>query len=210
MSSPPITLDINGTLFTAHPMTLSTSPFFRALLTRWQTNIQPNNTYYIDADPTLFAHLLSYMRRPSRFPLFWTDAAGFDYALYSALEAEANYFGLEALRKWIREARFLDAVKTVTSVRVLDKEGWGKGPVTQEGTDLKVEVMQQEVSGSRRLLTGCVPHVGSGGLRGCRDCEEVLRIGGAMLYGGEEKRVVVVSTRTVVSLEVCENEGGEA
>lgn len=41
------------------------------------------------------------MRRPSKFPLFWTKDTVFDYVLYNKVEAEADYFHLHDLRDWI-------------------------------------------------------------------------------------------------------------
>jgi hypothetical protein len=51
------------------------------------------------------------VRRPSRFPLFWTKKDRFNYALYSKLEAEADYFMLEGLREWIQNERYSRAIK---------------------------------------------------------------------------------------------------
>jgi hypothetical protein len=50
------------------------------------------------------------MRRPDTFPLFWTNADGFDYGLYSRLETEAEYFQINALHGWIKDKKYLGAV----------------------------------------------------------------------------------------------------
>ena len=99
--------------------TLTTSPYFQNLFDRWDNGRDqaPDGSYLIDSDPNVFEHLLSFMRRPTRFPLFWTKENGFDYALYNKLEAEANYYLLQDLSNWIREGRYTDAVKTVVEVK---------------------------------------------------------------------------------------------
>lgn len=98
-----IVLDVSGRKFKTGKMTLQESPYFASLLARWDDcrDRQGDDSYFVDADPDTFQHILSFMRRPSRFPLFWTKDKGFDYALYNRLEIEADYFALEDLRDWI-------------------------------------------------------------------------------------------------------------
>ncbi|KAF2875927.1 hypothetical protein BDV95DRAFT_469965, partial [Massariosphaeria phaeospora] len=114
----PIILNVSGRKYRTHSATLQTSPCFQNLLARWPScsDRQADGSYFIDADPAVFEHVLQFMRRPSQFPLFWTKATGLDYALYTKLEAEADYFLLHDLRDWIRTKRYLGAVKTVTDV----------------------------------------------------------------------------------------------
>jgi hypothetical protein len=75
---------------------------------------QSDGSYFIDADPELFEHLLRFMRRPSVFPLFYNTIQGFDYGLYSRLQEEANYFQIDTLYEWIKEKQYLLAVKIET------------------------------------------------------------------------------------------------
>ena len=115
-----ITLDVSGHQYKTQKATLLTSPYFHNLLERWESgaDMPPDDgSYFIDADPEVFGHLLSFMRRPSKFPLFWTKENGFDYVLYSKLETEADHFHLADLRDWIREGRYKDAVKTIVEVK---------------------------------------------------------------------------------------------
>ena len=116
-----ITLDVSGRQFKTQRATLQTSPYFRNLLIRWNDSIdkQEDGSYFIDADPDTFQHILNYMRRPSKFPLFWTKEASFDYALYNKIETEADYFLLHNLRDWIRKKRYLDAVKISSEVTTM-------------------------------------------------------------------------------------------
>ncbi|KAF1919627.1 hypothetical protein BDU57DRAFT_422072, partial [Ampelomyces quisqualis] len=114
-----IDLDVSGYRFRTRKSVLSISPSFKNLLTRWEdcTDIQPDGSLYIDANPLTFRHLLDLMRRPSRFPLFWTKEGGFDYALYANLEEEADFFLVESLRDWIREGGYTKAIVTETKLR---------------------------------------------------------------------------------------------
>jgi hypothetical protein len=127
MTSKNITIDVSGRKFRTSKAVLSVSPYFESLLSRREdyADLQPDGSYYIDADPDTFEHLLNFMRRPAKFPLFWTKKDGFDYTLYSSLEAEVDYFMLEGLRDWIEEKKYLGAVKiTQTHFQTLDMEGW--------------------------------------------------------------------------------------
>jgi len=115
MANNQITLDVSGRKFRTSKSVLSVSPYFEGLLNRWEdgADLQADGSYYVDADADTFEHLLSFMRRPSRFPLYWTKEDGFDYALYSRVEAEADYFMLEGLRDWVKQRKYLQAVGTV-------------------------------------------------------------------------------------------------
>jgi hypothetical protein len=57
------------------------------------------------------------MRRPSIFPLFWIKEGGFDYALYTNLEEEANFLLLESLRDWNRNGGYTKAIVIETKPR---------------------------------------------------------------------------------------------
>jgi hypothetical protein len=88
--------------------------FRRQLSGKFRWDPEADGTYFLDADPDLFEHLLRFMRRPEVFPLFYTKSNGFDYDLYNRLEAEAMYFQVDALYKWINAKSYLMAVVTNT------------------------------------------------------------------------------------------------
>lgn len=113
-----IILDVSGRKYQTQKATLQTSPYFQTLLARWDNcrDRQGDGSYFVDADPDAFQYILEFIRRPSKFPLFWTKETSFDYALHNKLEAEADYFLLHDLRDWLREKRYLDAVKTTIEV----------------------------------------------------------------------------------------------
>jgi hypothetical protein len=99
-----LTIDIGGRKFRVSRNILEAeSGLFRHQLSEhftWEPD--EGGSYFLDTDPNLFEHLLRFMRRPEVFPLFYNHAAGFDYDLYNRLEAEAGYFQIDALYKWIK------------------------------------------------------------------------------------------------------------
>jgi hypothetical protein len=103
-----ITINVGGRHFmvSAAVLIANSGLFRRQLSDHPSWTPQPDGSYFIDADPDLFGHLLSFMRRPSVFPVLYTPAAGFDYALYNRLEAEAEHFEMDSLSQWIRDREF--------------------------------------------------------------------------------------------------------
>ncbi|KAJ4368384.1 hypothetical protein N0V83_006741 [Neocucurbitaria cava] len=111
-----MTLNIGGRKFTVERETLrNESGLFRLQLSNQYTwSPEADKSYFMEADPDLFAHLLRFMRRPAVFPLFYNSATGFDYDLYNRLEKEAEYFQIGVLHTWIKEKKYLQAVKVHT------------------------------------------------------------------------------------------------
>lgn len=109
-----VTLDVGGRKYKTYTATLrAESGFFRCQLSdRFTWERENDGSYFLDADPDLFKHLLCFMRRPNVFPLFYTKAAGFDFDLYNRLEMEAEYFQIDALQAWIKEKKYLNAIVT--------------------------------------------------------------------------------------------------
>jgi len=86
------------------------SRFFAALLSgRWD-NAQADGSYFIDADPELFEHILRYLRR-SVLPIFYDRVKGHNYSLYVALLEEAKYFQIPRLEDWLKRKGYLEAIK---------------------------------------------------------------------------------------------------
>jgi hypothetical protein len=104
-------LNIGGRRFEAMQSTLKNSGFFRHVLadkSKWRAEL--DGSYFLDADPDVFEHLLRFMRRPFVFPLFWSRAEGFDYALYHRLQTEAKLFEIDALHSWIESKKYIQAI----------------------------------------------------------------------------------------------------
>jgi hypothetical protein len=203
-----VTLNVSGRIYKTRPSTLSTSPYFTALLARWDSgaDLQDDGSYFIDADADTFEHILTFMRRPSKFPLYWTHEHGFDYALYNKIETEADFFLLHGLRDWVRAKRYMDAVKTVVEVRVL-AEGhvvaFNETGATGMGDHVEVNSFLGSYSGERRVHLACSGHRGS--LRdSCWSCQ---KLAGATQFDEPEKKLTLVIKKVVFNEAVCCNDG---
>ena len=150
-----IVLDVSGHKYRTQEVTLQSSPYFKSLLARWddRSDRQEDGSYYIDADADVFHHVLNFMRRPSKFPLFWTKERGFDYALYNKLEVEADYFLLHDLRDWVREKRYLNAVKSIIEIKALSgHELEDDKNQTRHGSDIEIESFFWLILGRKALF----------------------------------------------------------
>ncbi|KAF2191928.1 hypothetical protein K469DRAFT_718990 [Zopfia rhizophila CBS 207.26] len=106
-----ITLQVGERRFVTTRETLEESGFFASLLSgRWD-NAQEDGSYFVDADPTLFEHILRYLRR-GVLPIFYDKAKGHDYGMYFALLEEAKYFGITRLVDWVGKKQYLQTLKT--------------------------------------------------------------------------------------------------
>jgi hypothetical protein len=208
MSPDLIVLDVSGRKYQTRKSTLRVSPYFDTLLTRWNdcSDKQDDGSYFIDADPDAFQHVLDFMRRPSSFPLFWTKETGFNYALYNKLEAEADYFGLDDLHNWLRDKRYVDAVKTVVKVTALSERFIDhRGYTAERGADIQVQSFFGSYSGIKNYRNPCqidanryTPAIG------CKSCAELLVAHGPH-YDDPQKKVTLVTTRIVFDENVCVN-----
>ncbi len=87
-----ITLQVGERQFITMAETMTQeSAFFAALLSERWDNADADGSYFIDADPDLFEHILRYLRR-GVFPIFYDNVKGHNHALYLALLQEANIF----------------------------------------------------------------------------------------------------------------------
>lgn len=203
-----IVLDVSGRKYQTQRASLQTSPYFQNLLARWDDcrDRQEDGSYFIDADPDAFQYILDFMRRPSRFPLFWTKETGFDYALYNKLETEADYFLLHDLRDWIGKKRYLDAVKTIIEVKALSKRELEDGQNhTRCEADIEVQSFFGSYSGERRYRSPCEIHTrNQEPVRGCHSCEGLIRAHGPQ-YDDPPKSLTLVTKRIEFDETVCVN-----
>lgn len=77
--------------------------------------------WQIELDPEIFALVLSYLRS-GVMPLYWNEVQGFDYYKYAKLEWMADFLGIERLRTWIAEKKYLRAVKCTYEVNKVSLE----------------------------------------------------------------------------------------
>ncbi|KAL2358650.1 BTB/POZ protein, partial [Cryomyces antarcticus] len=106
-----VTVQVGERRFYTHRDTLTTeSPFFSALLSERWNSAEPDGSYFVDADPGLFEHILRYLRR-SVYPIFYSTSNGHDHALYHALYKEAEYFQIDHLAEYLSSQIYRNAVK---------------------------------------------------------------------------------------------------
>ncbi|KAF2273210.1 uncharacterized protein EI97DRAFT_496147 [Westerdykella ornata] len=114
-----ITLQVGERRFVTTLQTLQESGFFASLLSgRWD-NAQGDGSYFVDADPTLFEHILRYLRR-GVLPIFYDKAKGHDYGMYLALLEEAKYLDITRLVDWLEKKQYLHAIKTKVSSKEVE------------------------------------------------------------------------------------------
>jgi len=108
-----IILDVDGRKHRTRKSILSDCAYFANLLSgRWPVDMLPDGSLPIDADPETWPIIFTYIKRPTVFPLLWTREKGFDYVTYNKLMAEADFFGLDDLKDWIRQKKYMKAVKS--------------------------------------------------------------------------------------------------
>ncbi|ERF69681.1 hypothetical protein EPUS_03673 [Endocarpon pusillum Z07020] len=115
-NSDPITLRVGERNFVTALATLTgESQFFSSMFSgNWHNTKQPDGSYFIDADPDLFAHILRYLRH-NMLPLFYANGHH-DLGLYAALLGEAKYFQIPSLVKWLEHETYFRAVKVQRDV----------------------------------------------------------------------------------------------
>ena len=130
----------------------------------------------------------------------------FDYALYNKLEAEADYFLLHDLRDWLREKRYLDAVKTTVEVKALSEHQLEDDQnQTRCGADIEVRSFFGSYSGEKRYRSLYVVHPeDTKPKRGCSDCEQIMWAHGPQ-YDDPSKRLTLVIKRVEFDETVCVN-----
>ena len=195
-----ITLQVGERRFITRPATLTRgSDFFaRQLSGRWP-DIQPDGSYFLDADGDVFQHVLRYLRHET-MPLFYDNVMGHDYGLYLAVLEQARYFGVEPLQNWLERKTYLQAVKIVRSARMLEGVEDVSGTA---GANVKVE---HHVTWKTKKVYVCprgiARHMGDRGACGrmCRNAQ-----GDANDVYEDEKVVKVLEVRKVTELdrEMC-------
>ena len=194
-----ITLQVGERRFVTTRETLvPESNFFTSLLSGWWDNALTNGSYFIDADSTLFEHILRYLRRRV-LPIFYDIDKGHDHALYLALLEDAKYFQIARLQEWLEKKRYLYALTVEWSVEEVE----GTPCPTTLSTDTGVEYYPGW--GTKKVYAcprGIYAHRGQPGACG-RQCMKAQ--GDADVIYDEEpvQRVLVVKKRTVFDMQAC-------
>ncbi|KAL9621092.1 MAG: hypothetical protein Q9160_004477 [Pyrenula sp. 1 TL-2023] len=139
-----IILNVGGRHFVTSPDTLSGSSYFKALLSeRWKT--QDDGSYFVDADPELFEHVLRYPRHKT-VPLFYDRSKGHNIGMYMALLQVADYLGVEELIKYLRDKWYFQMVTMRVTTEEVDHPYY-----TTEEMQTNVEVEYQSACTTRKV-----------------------------------------------------------
>ncbi|KAF7881024.1 uncharacterized protein EAF02_006915 [Botrytis sinoallii] len=181
----PITLQVGERRFITTKNTMTgESHFFAALMSgRWDSNKQADGSYFIDADPDLFEHILRYLRR-SVLPIFYHPEKGHDHVLYLALLGEARYFQITRLENWLKNKRYLHASETQwTDENVVYHPRWD----TEE-----VYICPREIDVHKGSESACR-----------RQCENVRGDSGYKYEDEPILKTLVIRKKLVVDQEAC-------
>ena len=196
-----VTLQVGDRRFVTTKETLTHQcGFFSSLLSgRWNNELQPDGSYFVDADGDLFHHILRYLRR-GVLPLFYDNGKGHDHALYLALLEEARYFQIPRLEKWLEDKAYLQAVKIMHTVVEVDGVG---NLVEVATTDTTLEYHLGRVTEKVYVCPRGIP-VHRGDQRRCgRQCMSA-QAGSDILYEDEEVlKTVVVRKQTIFDEKIC-------
>ena len=184
----------------------SESTYFAARLsTRWDDR-EDDGSFFVDADPELFEHILRFCRS-GIFPLFFNAAAAkFDYGKYAAVLGEARYFGVDRLERWISDQKYLKAIeirrKVVVASDLQNDEGGPSAPTSSANT--LVDLLPSW--GYRRVYVcprGIYVHRGDPDRCG-QACEKSkMRAGGATYEDVPVLRGVMIHKTLVFDPTVC-------
>lgn len=198
-----IILQVGERRFTTFRSTLTEqSDFFKARLSgNWATEQLEDGAYFIDADPTLFEHILGYLRR-GMFPLFYDVKNGHCHHRYLELLEEARYFQIPKLIKWLD----LKVYRHVLKVEYFKEQAFGPG--AQELLSKPLEHHTLLSTWERRMIYICPrgirTHRGDPSQCGGK-CHSAQ--GGEPLRYEEEKlmKLVIMSERIVVDEKLCKD-----
>lgn len=126
-----IRLQVGETTFTTTHHTLcKESAYFQTLLSDRNQQLT-NGTYFVDADPDLFAHILRYLRH-GIYPISFTPNNIHDHATYLGIERLAADFGIERLVKWTVDKQYESAIEcSVSFERVIAWHSQTASPISR-------------------------------------------------------------------------------
>ena len=81
--------------------------------------------------------VLSYLRH-CKFPLFWETGLGFDYEKYSRLACQADFFGVSALKTWIKNEKYKAVIDICKSIETFEMEEATDGQIRSIAPECKV------------------------------------------------------------------------
>ncbi|KAI2632265.1 BTB/POZ protein [Hypoxylon sp. NC1633] len=203
-----ITLLVGERRFNTFRDTLTSgSQYFAARLSGRWSDADEDGSYFVDADPSIFEHILCYLRT-GHFPLFFDSSTlSFDHAKYMALLSQARYFGIKYLMEFIERRQYIGAIRVTRTVEIIEEAQSVNNELfenylnNEDTPDAKVEIT---TTWHTKQVYICPRNIDVH--RGYRDrcgraCEaERDRQGGAVVFK-EEKDLRAVVTSTTVDIE---------
>lgn len=187
-----------GRFVTTRETLVSESSFFASLLSERWDNAFTDGSYFIDADPTLFEHVLRYLRR-GVLPIFYDIDKGHDHALYLAILEEARYFQIARLQEWLEKKQYLSVLTVEHSVEEFE----GTPYSTTLSTDTRAKYFPEW--GIKKVYVcprGIYVHRDQPTKCG-RQCMAAQGDAGAIYDDEPVLKMLVVKERTVCDLQAC-------
>lgn len=196
------------------------SRYFSSLFSgRWPDSSE-NGVLTLDVDGDLFKHTMCFFRS-GVLPVFYDELKGFDHRLYSLLLEQADFFQIDRLREWILEKRYVQAVKTVRSIKQSESTRWvdidngeydrgaHKFKDREDTADTKVEHFVYSTTRKFRSCgeSSCFPQ--DDGPTYCTEiCNRILQDGHDYVER-DVVNVVEIRTKTVFDHQICREKGQE-
>lgn len=201
VESDKVILNLDGITFITTKRTLiEGSGYFAARFSnRWPLSAVNGGEVSLDMDPAVFIHVLRYLRH-SVLPIFYDQTRGFDHSLYSLVLAQADYLLIERLSSWIREKRYLLAVRKERSARIILDD---VKDIINSGSDLANTECQYQITWGKKQVYTCPRgiFVQDEPSRCGRQCNNAR--GDAPLYHKkDELRIIEFKTKTVYDSHV--------
>ncbi|KAL8813788.1 MAG: hypothetical protein Q9223_006953 [Gallowayella weberi] len=206
-SSNPIILQVGEQRFHVDRKTLHRSDYLESITSgRWDHNKQPDGSFFIDADPEVFKHILRFLRH-GVYPLCYDKSKGHDFAMYAAIQRLADYLLILDLQAWLREAKYLKSVTIETTAEVVEDTAALPGQLDRRlKSDTTVQYHPTWRIVKKYLCPrGIFVHHGNPGRCG-RDCRKVQGDAEDHYEDAAILSTLAVTEKTVFNLELCVDE----
>ena len=196
-----MTLQVGERRFTTakDTLTLGSSYFASRLSGRWHYEAQADGSYFVDADGTIFEHILRYLRH-SVFPVYYDRVKGHDFGLYAALLEQARFFGVDNLAKWLENKNYFKAVRTEHYARLVRDVYSVNGAVS---SDMELEYHPSWITERVYVCPrGIGVHRGNPNACG-RACKNIQGDADDEYVKEQELKIIAIEKKTIFVHEVC-------
>ena len=172
------------------------SHFFQELFSGDRGNKQSDGSYFIDADPELFQHILQYLRR-GILPLVYDITSGHNHCFYLRMLEEAKYLKISRLENWLQGKQYLHAVKIKHSITQVESTEW------EEVGNADEQLEFHQVWEVRKVYVcprGIPVHMGNPNACG-RHCDNARAQNGWIWQDEAKLKTVVVRKQSTVDLD---------